>query len=49
MLLGDVEIEYWLEIDLVVLWLKCFFLFYLCELHVINVRSNIVFKELVYP
>ena len=25
MLLGDVEIEYWLEMGLVVLWLKCFF------------------------
>ena len=27
MLLGDVEIEYWLEMGLVVLWLKCFFFF----------------------
>ena len=27
MLLGEVEIEYWLEMSLVVLWLKCIFFF----------------------
>ena len=34
MLLGDVEIEYCLEMGLVVLWLKCFFfILALCAAH----------------